>query len=610
MKKSITLSCAISALASQTLATAEEMEPIVVTATRTAQTIDQALSTVSVISRHEIERSGAQSIDELLRTTTGIHISNNGGYGKSTGFYIRGTESDHVLVLIDGVRAASATLGTYAWSFLSLNQIEKIEIVRGGRSSLYGSDAIGGVIQIFTRKGRENRITVESGSYDTYQTTVSTGGTHQEWSWGMSAGYFETGGVPVLESDQDSHGYNNRNFTINTQGMLDSGTSIDASLTYASGTNQLAASTGNGEFQNYVLSTAIDHDFSEQWNNKLTLGLTQDQLQSFSPTMPSTITTKRESISWQHNFQLNEMLLTSGIDYWRDDVSKDDSGTIYQAIDNSGFYLESQQSISDFDLTIGARHDWHDNFSEKSTWNISAGRDINPVSRIVASMGSSFKAPTVNDLYWPNSTSTYSGITYITEGNSSVTSEHSKSAEISIRNRISPTTDLDINFYHTTTEDLIDWQSTLTGVNEYTYQPTNVSNVTIKGIEIELSGMVDEWQLQGALSLMSAKDDDTQRQLDRRPKRTFSLQGNRSFKGGELSADALWVDERNDRTAAVQLGSYLVTNLSYQYPVDNQLLLKSRIENLLDREYVIAQSPSGKYNTLGRTVSMGLEYRF
>ncbi len=610
MKKSIPLSCAISALIYQTPVTAGEMEPVVVTATRTAQTVDQALATVSVITRQEIEQSGAQSIDQLLRTTSGIHITTNGGYGKSTGFYIRGTESDHVLVLIDGVRAASATLGTYAWAHLSLNQIEKIEIVRGGRSSLYGSDAIGGVIQIFTRKGGSNQVTVESGSYDTYQTTVSTGGEHQDWSWGVSAGYFETGGIPVLEIDQDAHGYNNRNFTVNTQGMLDSGTSIDASLTYASGTNQLAASTGNQEFQNYVLSTAIDHDFSEQWNNKLTLGLTQDQSQSFSPTSPSTITTKRESISWQHNFLLDDMLLTSGIDYWRDDVSKDDSGTIYQVIDNSGFYLESQQSISDFDLTVGARHDWHDNFSEKSTWNISAGRDINPISRIVASMGSSFKAPTVNDLYWPNSTSTYGANTYITEGNTSVTSEHSRSAEISIRNQLSATTDLDINFYHTATKDLIDWQSTQTGANEYTYQPTNVSNVTIKGVEIELSGMVNEWQLEGALTFMSAKNDDTQKQLDRRPKRTFSLQGRRSLKGGELSADALWVDERNDRTAAVQLGSYLVTNLSYQYPIDHQLLLKSRLENLLDREYTIAQSQSGNYNTLGRTISVGLEYSF
>ena len=128
-----------------------EEEPVVVTATRTAQTVDASLAAVSVIDREEIEALQPQTVTDILRTVPGLTVSNTGGLGQPSSVFLRGSESDHVLVLIDGVKVGSTTLGTTSFQYLDPDQIERIEVVRGPRSSLYGPDAIGGVIQIFTR---------------------------------------------------------------------------------------------------------------------------------------------------------------------------------------------------------------------------------------------------------------------------------------------------------------------------------------------------------------------------------------------------------------------------------------------------------------------------
>ena len=151
--------CCTAAMAAAMLSPAHAAtteEAVIVTATRTARTADETLASVSVITRADIERTQAKSVAELLAGEAGIDTTVSGGYGKSTSVFLRGTNSDHTLVLIDGIKVGSATLGTAPWQYLPLDQIERIEIVRGPRSSLYGSEAIGGVIQIFTRQPTKN----------------------------------------------------------------------------------------------------------------------------------------------------------------------------------------------------------------------------------------------------------------------------------------------------------------------------------------------------------------------------------------------------------------------------------------------------------------------
>src|SRR2546423_15123188 len=156
MKKLLCLyAAATTAFATSGRAEETSLNPLLVTATRTAQTVDETLAPVTVITREDISRSQAKTVDQLLAGLAGIDTSVSGGYGKVTSVYMRGTNDAHLVVLVDGVRVGSATLGTYSWEFLPVEQIERIEIVRGPRSSLHGPDAVGGVVQIFTRAGQD-----------------------------------------------------------------------------------------------------------------------------------------------------------------------------------------------------------------------------------------------------------------------------------------------------------------------------------------------------------------------------------------------------------------------------------------------------------------------
>lgn len=190
----------------------------VVTATRTAQTASQSLAAVSVIDREDIERSQARSVPELLRQVPGVSLANNGGFGKNTTLFLRGTESDHVLVLIDGIKVGSASAGLTAFQDLPVELIERIEVVRGPRSSLYGSEAIGGVIQIFTRRGDgQGAKPFFSAGYGTHQTLegsagVSGGAGNGWYSLGVSS--FDTAGINTKRAgtagyEPDRDGYRN-----------------------------------------------------------------------------------------------------------------------------------------------------------------------------------------------------------------------------------------------------------------------------------------------------------------------------------------------------------------------------------------------------------------
>ena len=208
---------------------AEEQPPIIVTATRTAQTADDSLASVSIITRKDLETSQAQTIEDVLRSVMGIHISRTGGIGKSSSVYLRGAESDHTLVLVDGIRASSATTGGYAWNSLSPEQIERIEIVRGPRASLYGSDAIGGVIQIFTRKNKRSQVQLGYGSNDTSKTSISLAG-GDNWKYSFNTGQFKSGGIPIRPNGTEDRGYENTHAAFSLSGNINTNNRLNLSI--------------------------------------------------------------------------------------------------------------------------------------------------------------------------------------------------------------------------------------------------------------------------------------------------------------------------------------------------------------------------------------------
>lgn len=590
------------------------LDEILVTATRTARTADASLAAVTIITRSNIERSQANSLDEVLRAVPDLDISRNGGYGKSTSLFMRGANAGHVLVLVDGVRAASATLGTYSWENLRPEQVERIEIVRGPRAALYGSDAVGGVIQIFTRKADGPFASAGLGSHGTHQVSAGLGGgmgaDHGSWRYSLEAGHFRSDGIPTNAVFSRDHGYENTHFAAGLEGDLAVGLKLNLDFTRAQGHSELDASTGNEDFRNQVFSARLAHQVSTTWSQRLTLGHAVDDYTTHSPTSPSNITTRLSSLSWQHDLALiPDGLTTLGLDFWRDRADKDASGSIHQSLDTVAVFAQQQWRALGSDWVLGLRGDRHDRYGEKTTGSLAWGRDLTPATRLTASWGTAFKAPTVNDLFWPYSSDVFFGTTYITQGNPDVQPESARSLELGLRHKLGNGVSLGANLYRTRVKDLIEWQGTLTGPDEYTYQPANIGRAAIDGLELTAGGQLGGWQMHAGLTWLDAENEATGAQLDRRPKRKLGLNASHALGRGELKAEWIAASARNDLNNSVRLDGYGIVNLAYRQPLGKDFDLQARVENLFDKDYVLASSFSGDYNTFGRSLFLTLRYQ-
>lgn len=584
------------------------MDDIIVTATRTPRPRVDAPGSVTVIGRDELERHQAGSLFEVLRTVPGLDVTRNGGLGKTTTVLMRGTNAGHVLVLVDGVRAGSATLGIFSWENLPPEQIERIEIVRGPRAALYGSDAIGGVIQIFTRRAQRAFVQAGLGAHGTRSVDAGFGG-GDGWRYSLSVGDVRSDGIPSTAAVTEDHGHSNTHVAGGLAGELLPGLKLKLDVSHVQGRNELDAITGNEAFRQQVASVRLDHEVSETWVQRLTLGTALDDYTTQSAFAPANITTRRTSLAWQHDLRLSGAALTTvGLDFWRDSVDKDRSGEIHQDLDTTALYAQHQWRAAGSDWVANLRRDHHDRYGGETTGSLAWGFDLSPTTRLSASYGTAFKAPTVNDLYWPLSRETYFGTTYVTGGNPDLSPETSRAAELGWRYRPTSTVGMEANLFRTRIKDLIEWRASQTGPDEYTYLPENVGRATIDGLEVNADARLDRWYAEAGLTLLSAEDAATGRRLDRRPARRFTLRLGHQLGGGDLQGEWILASARNDLGGSVRLAGYGLVNLAYRRPLSDAVELLVRLENLFDKDYVLASSFSGDYNTLGRSLFLTLRY--
>lgn len=558
---------------------AETTAPIIITATRTSQTTDETLASVTVIERKEIEQSQANSVVELIQSrTVGVDLSRNGGLGTNTSLLLRGTNSNHVLVLIDGVRANSAIDGEFKWANLPLEQIERIEIVRGPRSTLYGSDAIGGVVQIFTRKGEGFHASVSGGSYETRRTELGTGGTLGAGHYHLNAGYLESGGFSAKKPgsfgfEPDDDGYTNTNFGAGISYPL--GGSGNAALNLMHSDGDVETDTGSSTQRNDSATVALDYGFSDIWQQTLTLGHAEDHYETDSN---YTVHSLRDSISWQHDLQLGERnLVTVGADYVAENGESE--GSYDENRYNGALFAQYQWSGERLDLLLGGRGDEHSGFGRYNTGNVTLGGRLGS-GRLYVSYGTAFKAPTFLQRYYP------------VYGNPDLQPEESVTAEFGYR-----LGSLQASFYNTRVENLIDFT--------YPEGYSNVSNARIKGAEVEYDHEVGTWRLNGGLTLQKTEDEESGDELLRRAEKKlfFAANGPLSTRTN-LGIEVNYTGPRMDR-GDVELASYTLINLTGEYRPAKQWSLKGRIENLMDEDYELASG----YNTPGASAYLTLSYQ-
>jgi len=603
---------------------AETADEIVVTATRTAQTANASLVPVHVITRDQIEQSQARSIEELLTGLAGIDSSVSGGYGKATSFYLRGTGSGHVLVLIDGVRVGSATLGSTQFESLPVSEIDHIEIVRGPASSLYGSDAIGGVIQIFTRRATKPfQLDAEAG-YGTYNTgSVAAGvsGEANDTRYSLRASRFLTGGFDAqrnlaptpfgpTQNLPDRDGYTNTAASFNLARRFASGATLEASAMESLGDTESDGFYARTRSEQRAISAKAVFSPLSVWRSQLMVGTHLDVADNYytDNTLGNRIETRRETASWQNDFSLSEkQAVTAGIDTLTEEVD----GTIAYSNtkrDNTAGFLQYLGEFGAISLQLGGRHDRNSAYGNTNTGQAVLGARLSPTLRLTASHGTAFKAPTFNDLYWPadSYTDTFSGITYISVGNPAVLPEESRSSEIGLDYR--PTTRLQfrLNAFETDIQNLIGWNTTLTAPNTYTSMPENISQAHINGVETQLRAEISSWSTRAAYTWLDPRDETTGNLLPRRAQNTFRFDMDRRIARLRIGAGWLAQGKRYDDTDnTVRLGGYGLLNLRAQYSLTKAWWLRARLDNVADKQYETAAT----FNSPGRSLFVSLGYQ-
>ena len=591
------------ALAASSVAQATETNPVMVTATRTAQTADQSLASVTVLDRQAIEQSQAQSVEELLTAQPGIDIARAGGPGSQTSLFMRGTNAGHVLVLIDGLKLGSATSGTTALNFLPLDQIDRIEIVRGPRSSLYGSEAIGGVIQIFTRQGSDKYRTqfqTGAGSYHLRRDNLATSGGHGNSHYSFDLSSLESDGFdarrptsgPYGVNEPDDDGYRNHAASLRLQHNYDNGVELDARIMHSQGYNEFDGTPNSANFVQQATGLTVAYPFNDLWYSSLTLGETRDDYDSLSNGVASSrYHTRRQQADWQNDLSLGaNHSLTLGVDFLRDKV---DSGTAYTVTkrDDTGAYLQYQGKTGRHDYQVGVRSDDDDAFDRKTTGNIAWGYAISQPLRITASYGTAYKAPTFNDLYWPASA-------FFT-GNPSLKPESSSSGEVGLAGK-HDWGNWSANYYQTTIKDLIVYDaSVLPGTMN------NLSEAEIDGLELSMNITLAGWNSKLDLSHVNPQDKQTHKVLARRAKDSVRLDLDRSLGRANVGVTVIAQGSRYDDAAnTTRLGGYGIVNLRGELALDKHWRLKGSVDNLADKNYEIVDT----YNTGGRTLFVGIAY--
>lgn len=609
--------CALSPLVHA--ATDANLDEIVVTATRIEQPLKQSLSSTSLITRQDIQESQAVDVPSVLKNLAGIEVYQSGGIGKQSSMFMRGTNSSHVLVLLDGVRISSATSGATAIDQIMLDQVERIEVVRGNASSLYGSDAIGGVVQIFTRRGKGDLAFNGSagiGTNNTQRISAGLGGQSGNTDFHVQISKFSTDGVSAIKPaivsnvNPDTDGYDNTSLSANMRHSLTVDHSLSVSL-FDSNANNLTdnpygLSTDANTSKAHIQKSSIvsENRISEGWQSKVQLSQGVDDIQNFLNGSPDIILgaqfkTTNDLLSWQNTLRLgNDDALIVGLEKLNQQVS---SSTLYSRSSRSddSLYTGYTGHYGAQQVQLNLRRDNYSDFGTANTWLIGYGFDVNTSWRVTANTATAFKAPTLNDLFYPF---TDYGFGYSYVGNPNLKPERSLDNELGVHYTNNGQS-VDIVYFDNTIRDLI------VGDNLPAGSMINLNEARIDGVEVSISGQFDDIAVKLAMTQQNPRDTQTGQTLLRRAKQFTNLAVSRQIGAWRIGGEWQYSGERQDidintfnRTT---LGGYNLVNLITQYKLDRHLDISLRADNVFNQDYMLAHG----YNTLGRTLFIGLNYQ-
>lgn len=569
-----------------------ELKPdMVVTPSRVAESLSDTLASVSVISREDIEYSVAEDLLELLRLQPGVDIVRNGGPGAQTSVFLRGSNSNHLLVLIDGIRVSSSNTGAYAWEQLPVNQIERIEIVRGPRGSTYGSDSIGGVIQVFTRSSPDSYSRITGGSYGTGEFEGGFGFEGEKSRLSINAAYRHVDGFSAQNPDgfsyhPDSDGFKGINLGIKGSSQLEYGRWQYSLLALD---NESEFDQGKSDARQLVTSLGFHGSFTPNWDYQLIGGYVSDDLFSDFGFFTSDFESRRFDLSWQNQLTVGQDgSFGFGLDYYREKGK-----SLYawdESRNNTGLFASFDQYFNALHLQVGGRIDDNSRFGSKLTGQLALGYELGDSWQLMGSYGSAFRGPNLSEQYSP-------GFGGLFAGNPDLDPESSTSGELGLRWNSDLAGTLSMALYRTDVEDLISFSGE-------DFQATNIKEARLEGLELDYQFALSSWRLEANATFQNTEDLATGESLLRRPDEKGSITVDRKFDNGSWLGLEFFVSGKRQDFGGVTLDGYSLLNLRAGWVFTPAWRLEFRADNLLDEDY----EPAFGFNSPGRSAYVSLAW--
>ena len=574
---------------------APQLGETVVTATRTPQPLADVLADVSVIDNATIERSGAVGVADLLARLPGVEFARNGGPGTATSVFLRGAESRHTLVYVDGVRIDSQATGGATWESIPLSVVDRIEVLRGSAAAIYGSDAIGGVVQIFTKKGAgapKPFVGIGGGTYRTAQLEAGISGGTDTVDYAISGAHQRSNGFNsriAPKANIDSDGYRQTSGTARLGFKPVAGQRIEATLLSSETNSQYDGFTPGFDDRNHHRLQTYGLGWNAQWSDAYRTRVLIDESHSRYETSPQPYltNTRLRNYLWQNELRLGRQLLTAALERREDHL---ENGTIDKGRAQNALALGYGFQGTEHSLQLNARHDRDSEFGGQTTGGAAYGYAFTKAWRASVSAGTSFRAPTLYQRF-----SQY--------GIAGLQPETGRNTEVALRWR-EGASEFGAVVYRNRVTNLITFGAagpceSKSGCYE------NTASADLRGLTFNGAHRIGLLALRGSVDFQDPRDRDSGHRLARRAKRHATLGADYALAGWSLGAESQTSSARFDNGAnTVTLGGYTLFNLYASRRLGRDWTLLARVDNLADKNYQLANT----YATPGRAFFVSLKW--
>jgi len=576
-------------------------EILIVTTNRIEQNIQDTLTDIEIIERADIEKLQPQSFTDLLISVTGVDSTRKGGPGQDASIFSRGTNSNQLLVLVDGVRVGSATLGGKSAASIAISQIERMEIVKGPRAALWGSDAIGGVIQIFTRRNGpgEHQVALTAGSNATIGVDASVGFGSGALNNTLTYSHKQTDGFDAhIDAQTDEDGHENDSLSLRGDYRFSEQSALDWVVQTDQGETEFDTSWGGDilEYNNYLWNIRYSHQLNN-WNNQLLVSNSRDQNFNFGNGIERNsaeiFETRRQQYKFlTHNNVNDELSVGAGVEWIKDDVSKSSAQYTQSERSTKSVHINANYIDETYLAEFAIRYDDVENVANDTTFNLGLGYRFNSSNQLSVNYGQGFKAPTFNDLYFPWS------------GNPDLKFETSENKEI-VYKGFYDHSQLVVSYYDSEVDHLIQWIPDAQGI----WAPQNIGAAEISGVDARYSFSYGDFEHKFTASHINAEDALSGSQLMLRAKQKMGYEFSYDGDSYSLFTQIQYTGERPDTDyltwMPTMLDSYTQVNFGASYSFSNQWQLNLKVSDVFDE----APTQVSGYNSDGREFYITLVHR-